>query len=103
MLQQSIPAARAADAALLSEQIKRFIRAGGKVEKVASFEQKPRPPHVDAPPGRKLVTQLRLYAKKGYSRRYAAMCLNISDWKAYDISRNNGIQWRSDPSKHYKV
>ncbi|MEH6566212.1 MAG: hypothetical protein V7756_12860 [Halopseudomonas sp.] len=104
MLQQTIPAARAAEAARISASVEQYLAAGGEVNKLPGFQQRaPRQRSSNMDERLNLITQLRAMARERYSRRYAAQCLGIADGTVYEVSRANGIRWRPDPSKTHRV
>ncbi len=104
MLQQTIPAARAADAARISASVEEFLARGGEIEPVPGFQQpEPRERSENIDERLQLISRLRSMASSRYSRRYAAQCLNLKESLVYEVSKANGIRWRSDPSKTHRV
>lgn len=104
MLQQTIPAARAAEAARISASVEEFLAAGGKVRTLPGFHKRmPRERSENMDERLQLVSRLRSMASSRYSRRYAAQCLNLKESLVYEVSKANGIRWRSDPSKTHRV
>jgi len=96
-MQSPIPESRAADAAQLSAQVAEFERKGGAVKEVPGFTYQPiRPERIPPDPHQALISELRAMARRGCSRRYTAMCLDMTPGRAGELAKKNGIRFRGN-------
>lgn len=97
MLQQSIPESRAAESAQISDAVERFLNQGGAVKEVAGFKYDPiRPERIPPEPEQAVIGELRAMARRGCSRRYTAMCLDMTPGRAGELAKKNGIRFRGN-------
>jgi len=91
MLEQSIPASRAAEAARIAAAVSQF---SGQITTLPGFKYVPAPPRTDPHPEQVRLGELRSLARRGCSMRYAAMCMNLTKDQVAHLAKRNGVKFR---------